>query len=31
MPFLFWMPMIMMCGLLRAIEDDTRTPAPLEP
>jgi hypothetical protein len=25
MPFLFWMPMIVMCGLWRAAEDDART------
>ncbi len=25
MPFLFWMPMIVMCGLWRAVEDDART------
>ena len=24
MPFLFWMPMIVMCGLWRAAEEDTR-------
>jgi hypothetical protein len=24
MPFLFWMPMIVMCGLWRAAEKDTR-------
>ena len=23
MPFLFWMPMIVMCGLWRAAEEDT--------
>jgi hypothetical protein len=25
MPFLFWMPMIVMCGLWRAAEDDAKT------
>jgi len=25
MPFLFWMPMIVMCGLWRAAEEDART------
>ena len=24
MPFLFWMPMIVMCGLWRAAEDDAK-------
>jgi hypothetical protein len=24
MPFLFWMPMIVMCGFWRAAEDDAR-------
>jgi hypothetical protein len=24
MPFLFWMPMIVMCGMWRAAEDDAR-------
>ncbi len=25
MPFLFWMPMIVMCGLWRAAEADAKT------
>jgi hypothetical protein len=25
MPFLFWMPMIVMCGLWRAAEEDAKT------
>jgi len=28
MPFLFWMPMIVMCGLWRAAEEDTRALLP---
>jgi hypothetical protein len=24
MPFLMWMPMIVMCGLWRAVEDDAK-------
>ena len=24
MPFLFWIPMIVMCGLWRAAEDDAK-------
>jgi hypothetical protein len=24
MPFLFWMPMIVMCGLWRAAEEDAK-------
>jgi hypothetical protein len=24
MPFLFWMPMIVMCGLWRAADEDAR-------
>lgn len=28
MPFLFWMPMIVMCGLWRAAEEDARTLLP---
>jgi hypothetical protein len=26
MPFLFWMPMIVMCGLWRAAAEDTQAP-----
>jgi hypothetical protein len=29
MPFLFWMPMIVMCGLWRTAEEDTRALFPL--
>jgi hypothetical protein len=28
MPFLFWMPMIVMCGLWRAAEQDARGSSP---
>ena len=28
MPFLFWMPMIVMCGLWRAAEEDARALLP---
>jgi len=28
MPFLFWMPMIVMCGLWRAAEEDARSLLP---
>jgi hypothetical protein len=28
MPFLFWMPMIVMCGLWRAVEEDARALLP---
>jgi len=30
MPFLFWMPMIVMCGLWKAAEEDARTLFPQE-
>jgi hypothetical protein len=30
MPFLFWMPMIVMCGLWRAAEEDARVLFPGE-
>jgi len=30
MPFLFWMPMIVMCGLWRAAEEDARTLFPTQ-
>jgi hypothetical protein len=30
MPFLFWMPMIVMCGLWRAAEANTRALFPTE-
>jgi len=30
MPFLFWMPMIVMCGLWRAAEDDAKALFPAE-
>jgi len=29
MPFLFWMPMIVMCGLWRAVEADTQALFPI--
>jgi len=31
MPFLFWMPMIVMCGLWRAAEEDAKAFLPTEP
>jgi hypothetical protein len=30
MPFLFWMPMIVMCGMWRAAEEDTRALFPAQ-
>ena len=30
MPFLFWMPMIVMCGLWRAAEEDARALIPTQ-
>ena len=30
MPFLFWMPMIVMCGLWRAAEQDARALFPAD-
>jgi hypothetical protein len=30
MPFLFWMPMIVMCGLRRAAEEDARALFPAQ-
>jgi hypothetical protein len=30
MPFLFWMPMIVMCGLWRAAEEDAKSFFPIE-
>jgi hypothetical protein len=30
MPFLFWMPMIVMCGLWRAAQEDARALIPTQ-